>query len=100
MTNKSSTDHYDAAENLLKEAESHREPDTRAEWCLELARMHLALSRASTAAKAPDLREKASAGPSSPTDTPQFVAHAESPQMSGTPGVVGMKPKESDAEED
>jgi len=31
MTNMSSTDHYDAAEKLLKEAESHREPDTRAE---------------------------------------------------------------------
>lgn len=66
MTNKSSTDHYDEAEKLLEEAESHREPDTRAEWCLELARMHLALSQASTAAKALDRREKASAGPSSP----------------------------------
>lgn len=50
MTNMSSTDHYDAAEKLLEEAESHREPDTRAEWCLELAKMHLALSQASIAA--------------------------------------------------
>jgi hypothetical protein len=50
MTNMSSTDHYDAAEKLLKEAESYREPDTRAEWCLELAKMHLALSQASIAA--------------------------------------------------
>jgi hypothetical protein len=30
MTDMSSTDHYDAAEKLLEEAESYREPDTRA----------------------------------------------------------------------
>ena len=46
MTNTSKTGHYDAAEKLLEEAESYREPDTRAEWCLELAKMHLALSLA------------------------------------------------------
>jgi hypothetical protein len=45
MTSMSSTDHYDAAGKLLKKAESDREPDTRAEWCLELAKMHLALSQ-------------------------------------------------------
>ena len=44
-----SVDHYDAAEKLLEEAESHHEPDTRAEWCLELAKMHLALSQVSRA---------------------------------------------------
>jgi hypothetical protein len=59
MTNTSKTDHYDAAEKLLEEAESYREPDTRAEWCLELAKMHLALSQASTAARALGRREKA-----------------------------------------
>ncbi len=61
MTNMSSEAHYDEAEKLLKEAESHREPDTRAEWCLELARIHLALSQASIAARALDRREKAAA---------------------------------------
>jgi hypothetical protein len=66
MTDMSSTDHYDAAEKLLKEAESYREPDTRAEWCLELAKMHLALSQASIAARALDLREKANRPHSSP----------------------------------
>jgi len=69
MTKKSSQAHYDAAEELLEEAESHREPDTRAEWCLELARMHLALSQASIATRALDLREKATAGPDSPNNT-------------------------------
>jgi len=49
MPDMSGTEHYDVAEKLLKEAESHHEPDTRAEWCLELARMHLALSQASLA---------------------------------------------------
>jgi hypothetical protein len=52
MPNKTSTQHYDAAEKLLEEAESYQTPDTRAEWCLELAKMHLALSRAATAAQA------------------------------------------------
>jgi hypothetical protein len=49
MNAESSARHYDAAENLLEEAESHREPDTRAEWCLELAKVHLALAQAATA---------------------------------------------------
>ncbi len=44
MTNMSSQAHYDAAERLLEAAESHPEPDTRARWCLELARMYLAMS--------------------------------------------------------
>jgi hypothetical protein len=49
MNAESSARHYDAAENLLEEAESHREPDTRAEWCLELAKVHLALAQAASA---------------------------------------------------
>jgi hypothetical protein len=52
MTNMTSGDHYNAAEKLLAEAESYHEPDTRARWCLELAKIHLALSQASTAATA------------------------------------------------
>ena len=69
MPNISSAEHYDAAENLLAEARSYDEPDTRAEWCLELARMHLALSQASIAAQVLDLRKKPSAGPGSPAET-------------------------------
>lgn len=46
----SSEDHFRAAEKFLEEAESHREPDTRAEWCLRLAKIHLALSQASQVA--------------------------------------------------
>jgi hypothetical protein len=67
MTNMSNTDHYNAAEKLLAEAESYREPDTRAEWCLELAKMHLALSQASIAARVLDRREKAAATPEGTT---------------------------------
>ena len=52
MTRMSSEDHYDAAERLLEEAESNHEPDTRAEWCLKLAKMHLDLSRAATVVQA------------------------------------------------
>ena len=99
MTNKSSTDHYDEAEKLLEEAESHREPDTRAEWCLELARMHLALSQASTAARALDLGEKASAGPSSPDKTPR-IDPIDRSGRAYKGGVLGMNVKEPDPEED
>jgi hypothetical protein len=67
MPNMSSAEHYDAAENLLAEAQSYHEPDTRAEWCLELAKMHLALSQASIATQV--LRQRASAGPASPGKT-------------------------------
>jgi hypothetical protein len=45
MTSKSGEDHYNEAGKLLDEAGSHHEPDTRAKWCLELARMHLDMSR-------------------------------------------------------
>jgi hypothetical protein len=53
----SSEDHFRAAEKFLEEAESHREPDTRAEWCLELAKMHLALSQVTRAASPKPSRE-------------------------------------------
>jgi hypothetical protein len=53
----SSEDHFRAAEKFLEEAESHQEPDTRAEWCLELAKLHLALSQASRAASPRPSRE-------------------------------------------
>ena len=47
MTRTSSEDHFRAAEKFLKEAESHRDPDARAEWCLKLAKLPLALSQVS-----------------------------------------------------
>ena len=100
MTKKSSQAHYDAAEKLLNEAESHREPDTRAEWCLELARIHLALSQASIAAWALDLREKAPAGPSSPNNTDEPSGFDRSLRRSDTPGVVGKEVKQPAPEED
>jgi hypothetical protein len=83
MPNKSSTEHYDAAEKLLEEAESYQTPDTRAEWCLALAKMHLALSQASTVARALDRREKAAATPAGPagagSPAPAEAAGSESP---------------------
>ena len=54
----SSEDHFRAAENLLEEAESHREPDTRAEWCLELSKVHLALAMAARARDDPGRPER------------------------------------------
>ena len=35
-------DHYREAERLLEEVESRGEPDSRALWCLELAKLHTA----------------------------------------------------------
>ncbi len=37
-------DHYSAAEELLKKAESSQERDPRAKWWLELAKVHIALA--------------------------------------------------------
>jgi hypothetical protein len=58
MNTESSAHHYDAAHKLLEEAESHHEPDARAEWCLELAKVHLALAQAANAAQALDFRRQ------------------------------------------
>src|SRR6516225_8629145 len=38
-------DHYREAERLLQEAESREEPDSRALWCLEVAKSHTALAQ-------------------------------------------------------
>jgi hypothetical protein len=58
----SSEDHFRAAEKFLEEAESHQEPDTRAEWCLELAKVHLALSQVTrTGRDSPEQRKREAA---------------------------------------
>jgi hypothetical protein len=94
MTDMSSADHYDAAEKLLEEAESYREPDTRAEWCLELAKVHLALSQASLAAGALHRREKAPA-------TPAGTAGAGSPlPTEPAPGSERVIPESSQTGEE
>ena len=43
-------DHYRVAERLLEEAESRKEPDSRALWCLELVTVHPALAQVATTA--------------------------------------------------
>jgi hypothetical protein len=50
-------DHYREAERLLGEAESHEEPDSRALWCMELAKLHTALAQVAATALNSDSRE-------------------------------------------
>jgi hypothetical protein len=50
-------DHYREAERLLEEAESCEEPDSRALWCLELAKLHTALAQVAATALNSDSRE-------------------------------------------
>lgn len=50
-------DHYRAAERFLEEAESLNEPNSRANWFLELARLHAALAQVAATALASDSRE-------------------------------------------
>jgi hypothetical protein len=50
-------DHYRVAERLLGEAASREEPDARAWWCLELAKVHTALAQVATTALNCDGRE-------------------------------------------
>jgi hypothetical protein len=51
-------DHYRVAERLVEEAASrHEEPDSRALWCLELAKVHTALAQVAATALTCDGRE-------------------------------------------
>ena len=50
-------DHYREAERLLDEAISGGDFNPRAEWCLELARLHTALAHVAATAQASDGRE-------------------------------------------
>jgi hypothetical protein len=50
-------DHYRVAERLLEEAVSREEPDSRALWCLELAKVHTALAQVAATALNCDGRE-------------------------------------------
>jgi hypothetical protein len=50
-------DHYRVAERLVEEAASRQEPDSRALWCLELAKVHTALAQVAATALTCDSRE-------------------------------------------
>ena len=50
-------DHYRAAERLLEEAESGDDSSSRAVWCLELAKLHVALAQVAAAVLNSDGRE-------------------------------------------
>lgn len=57
-------DHYREAERLLDEATSREDFNPRAQWCLELAKLHTALAHVAATAEASDSREWAkAAGP-------------------------------------
>jgi hypothetical protein len=51
-------DHYREAEKLLEEAASGDDFNPRAQWCLELARLHTALAHVAATAQAFDGRER------------------------------------------
>jgi hypothetical protein len=50
-------DHYREAERLLDEAISRGDFNPRAEWCLELAKLHTALAHVAATAQASEGRE-------------------------------------------
>ena len=50
-------DHYNEAEKLLDEATSRGDFNPRAQWCLELAKLHTALAHVAATAQASDSRE-------------------------------------------
>ena len=58
-------DHYREAERLLDEAINRGDFNARAQWCLELAKLHTALAHVAATAQASDGREWVKvAGPS------------------------------------
>lgn len=54
-------DHYREAERLLDEATSRGDFNPRAQWCLELAKLHTALAHVAATAQATDGRERVGA---------------------------------------
>jgi hypothetical protein len=50
-------DHYREAERLLDEAAARGDFNPRAEWCLQLAKLHTALAHVAATAQASDGRE-------------------------------------------
>ena len=56
-TEESESDHYREAERLLDEATSRGDFNPRAQWCLELAKLHTALAHVAATAQACDGRE-------------------------------------------
>jgi hypothetical protein len=50
-------DHYRGAERLLGEATSRGDFNPRAQWCLELAKLHTALAHVAATAQASDGRD-------------------------------------------
>lgn len=50
-------DHYREAERLLDEATARGDFNPRAQWCLELAKLHTALAHVAATAQASDGRE-------------------------------------------
>ena len=50
-------DHYREAERLHEEATSRGDFNPRAQWCLELAKLHTALAHVAATAEASDSRE-------------------------------------------
>jgi hypothetical protein len=57
-------DHYREAERLLDEATSRGDFNPRAQWCLELAKLHTALAHVAATAQASEGRERVrAAGP-------------------------------------
>jgi hypothetical protein len=53
----SGPDHYREAERLLDEATARRDFNPRAQWCLELAKLHTALAHVAATAQASDGKE-------------------------------------------
>ena len=103
MPKMTSAEHYNAAEKLLAEAETNHEPDTRAEWCLELAKMHLALSLADRKPRVlpphptgqeAQQRIPPKPDPSGPADPGPSFGHPHPGQPGSlTPGTLGTDDK-------
>jgi hypothetical protein len=71
-------DHYRAAERLLAEAESGWQSSSKAVWCLELEKLHTALTQVTATALNSDRREWAEvAGPQVQRDQPHLIRAAQ-----------------------
>jgi hypothetical protein len=85
-------DHYREAEKLLDEATSRGDFNPRAQWCLELAKMHTALAHVAATTLASDGREWAEVAGSRLCDMSFAPAAGQDLNPPGPPSLLRLRP--------
>ncbi len=85
-------DHYREAEKLLDEATSGGDFNPRAQWCLELAKLHTALAHVAATALTSDGREWAEVVGSGLCDMSFALQRGQDLNPPGSPSLFRVRP--------